>query len=114
MNLPRRPQHTFQDALKRVPRPSRLACTTPIGIAKVLGLSGGPPLLRNPLRRGHAIRRRAPRALRGRRPRRALPLRARAGHGERSRLQLLLRLAGTVTAAFTFWLLNLAVPRYLQ
>ena len=27
-----------------------------------------------------------------------------SGHGERSRLQLLLKLAGTVTAVFTFWL----------
>ena len=28
------------------------------------------------------------------------------GHGERSRLQVLLKFAGTVTAASTFWLFN--------
>ena len=35
-------------------------------------------------------------------------------HGERSRLQLLLKLAGTVTSAFTLWLFNLAVPVHLR
>ena len=36
------------------------------------------------------------------------------GHGERSRSQFLLKLVGTVTAAFTFWLFNLAVPVHLR
>ena len=35
-------------------------------------------------------------------------------HGERSRLQLLRKLPGTVTAAFAFWLFNLAVPVHLR
>ena len=36
------------------------------------------------------------------------------GRGERSRLQLLLKLAGIVTAAFTFRLFNLAVPVHFR
>ena len=36
-----------------------------------------------------------------------------AGHGERSRLQLLLKLAGNVAAVLAFWLFNLAAPLYL-
>ena len=35
-------------------------------------------------------------------------------HGECSRLQLLLKLAGTVTAALTLWPLNFAVPLSLR
>ena len=36
------------------------------------------------------------------------------GHGERSRLQLLLKLAGTDTEGFPFWLFNLVLPVYLR
>ena len=36
------------------------------------------------------------------------------GHGERSCLQLLLKLAGIVTAVLHVWLFNLAVPLYLR
>ena len=36
------------------------------------------------------------------------------GHGEHSRLQLLPKLAGIVTAAFAFWLFSLAVPVHLR
>ena len=37
-----------------------------------------------------------------------------AGHGERSRLQLLFKLAGTDTEGFPFWLFNLVVPVCLR
>ena len=41
-----------------------------------------------------------------------MPLRA--CHGERSRLQLLFKLAGTDTEGFPFWLFNLVVPVCLR
>ena len=59
-----------------------------------------------------AVRRQVPDA--GAADLRGEPVARAAGHGERSRLQLLFKLAGTDTEGFPFWLFNLVVPVCLR